>query len=456
MKRIILFCILSIFGNCLFSQSDLSKPEIKISFQKEIILEEELNGPTIYFAKIDSHLLLYDAHVSERKLICLDVFSGKTEWEIDKPVFNFFIYENKLVIDFDSYIALYKIETGEEIWRTNSGSIAYNNKLAEKVSKNLLIDYEGKKTILNLETQTIDTVSTNIVSAHYFKVIGEKTEEFIIGIQNTYKTQHELLSFIIVEDLQGLKRDYVGSINKELRIFYLDTYNEKGVKINSEQWDMDETRSEHSSVDLFNGYPEPQKLDYSVHFVNGKLFLYEDYTIYRWSWGRGSNRINCIDWQTGSIKYQKWGHAPSDKLYLTANKFHFFDYTILYADNIMNFQDGNGKFWNINEETGEILDSLKMQNTLFRNYDEKHMVAFTYERKLVKEQEYTNAIEMRLWNTEENTFSKTFRFDYNKDYPYEPKVFPDLGLIVLSVYKESINRSVIHVYNVNHSRLKED
>jgi hypothetical protein len=250
------------------------------------------------------------------------------------------------------------------------------------------------------------------------------------------------------ESNDGMERDYIWSLDKKKRKFYLDVYDEKGVKLNSDFWYMDEDTSEHTSIDYFSGYPEPEKLSHSVHVLNNKLFLYENYVNYRWSWGRGSNRLHCIDLNTGKVKYEKWGHAPSDTIAYPSNKFHFFDHNMLYADNIMHFQDGNGKFWNFDEDKGAVTDSLRMENTLFRNYDKNHLLAFTYERNLIGESEYTNAIEMRLWDIKKQAFSKAFRFDYVDGYPYDPTVFPDLGLIVFSVQMEATKKSVQHIYKL--------
>lgn len=445
MKKVIILCSMFLMGHVvLFAQTD----GLDIAFKHEISLKENLNGPTIYFAQIDNHVLIYDAHVSNRTLVCVNAETGKKEWVIEKLVHNFYIYEKNIVVEFSNYIAVHDLKTGAQIWRTDSGSIDYKNLLASEVSEQLLINYHGKKSILNLKTHKIDSSQNNLIPAQYFKVDAEKVNEFVIGVQNEYQTKHDIISFVKVESFDGLVRDYIWSLNKKKRIFYIDIYNKKGTKIKSDSWYMDEDTTAHTSVDYFSGYPEPEKLSYSVHVLNNKLFLYENYVNYRWSWGRGSNRLHCIDIDEGTLLYEKWGHAPSDTVEYPSNKFHFFDQTILYANNTMNFQDGDGKFWNFDEMKGRVLDSLNMENTLFRNYDQNNLLAFTYERKLIGESEYTNAVEMRLYNIKKHTFSKTFRFEYVDGYPYDPTVFPELGLIVFSVFQEDEKRSVQHVYKL--------
>jgi hypothetical protein len=104
----------------------------------------------------------------------------------------------------------------------------------------------------------------------------------------------------------------------------------------------------------------------------------------------------------------------------------------MYADNIMHFQEGNGGYWMVNEDSGEIIDSLQTENTLFRNYDESHLLGFSYEsNQLGETSSYNYALEIRLWNSIANTFSKSFRFDFGQDYPYEPTVYMDLVLIFI-------------------------
>jgi hypothetical protein len=132
MKKVLLICLVSILGNAVFGQAD----GLDIVLQHEISLEEDLNGPTAYFAHIDNHLLMYDAHVSNRTLICVDGVTGEKEWSIDEKVHDFFIHDKDIVVEFFNYIAVYDVKTGKQVWRIDSGSVDNKYELASCVSEN--------------------------------------------------------------------------------------------------------------------------------------------------------------------------------------------------------------------------------------------------------------------------------------------------------------------------------
>ena len=424
-------------------KTDSTRGEINISLEKEILTSLEASLGTISIAKIDSFLILHDSHVSDRKLICIDYTSGKEHWKIETDVHRFYIYKDKVIINFDKDIAAYQVETGEELWRIKSVYISYNNPNASNVSENLLAYHNDKKVILNLETQSLESFKEGIVETHHFQLNANQVIKSRIGVKNTYNYKGKLLAVIIINDSLGMQRDYVWSLDEETRKYYLKGFDSNKQVISDSSWKMDEGK--RLAKDFFNGNPEPEKLESSVFFIDGRLFLFENYVLYRWSWNRGNNRISSIDWKTGEIVYQKWGQAPEETEF---NTFQFFDNVILYSDNVMHFQNGDGSFCKFDSQNGEFLDSLPQKTTLFTDYNENHLLGFSYERKQVIESKYTNAIEMKLWNIDNNTFSETFRFDYNKDYPYKAIVFSKEGLVIIYFYLEAKNKNMLRCYRI--------
>lgn len=448
-KKLLLICIITILCfniNCQYAQNGSQAKmtnNINITFEKEILTSLEASLGTVNSAKIGPYLILHDSHVSARKLICIEYSTGKELWKIEPDVHRFYIYNDIVIIDFNEYIAAYQVKTGSELWRLDSVNISYNYPEGAAVTGKLLANYKGKQVILDLETQSVKSFSQGVVGAYRFQLDGDQVVRSRIGTENNYDYKGNLLAVVIVSDSQGIRRDYVWSLDEHTRQFFLTGFDTDGKKFNNCSWKMDE--GERLPQDAFSGNPEPDKLVNSVFFVDGRLFLFENYINYRWSWNRGSNRINCIDWKTGILKYQKWGQNPKGKEF---NTFQFFDNTILYSDNVMHFQDGDGKFSKFDGQKGKVLDSLPQKATLFRNYSKDYLLGFSYERKHIKESEYTNAVEMKLWNRHSNKFSKTFRFEYNKDYPYEPVVFSEDGLVILYYYLKDKNRSMLRCYRV--------
>jgi hypothetical protein len=251
------------------------------------------------------------------------------------------------------------------------------------------------------------------------------------------------LTIAIVKDSLGKRRDFIWSLNEKKRQFKLTTSDSSGQKLNEQSWPMDEDK--RLPEDAFNGNPEPNKLESSVYFVDGQLYFFENYVNYRWSWNRGNNRLTCVNWETGKINNQIWGQSPKQPDF---NTFLFFDHLILYSNHIMHFQDGDGSFYCFDAKKGIVLDSLTQKVTLFRNYGSEHLLGLSYKRKQIKEQGYANAVEMKLWNHLSNRFSETYRFDFGKNYPYEPFVFPEVGLVILYYYVKEKKSSLLQCYRI--------
>ncbi len=426
------------------NKTQTKPPEkMEIIFEKEILTDIEASLGTMSMAKIGDYLILHDSHVSDRKLVCIEYSTGKEIWKIENGVHRFYVYNDNVIIEFNNYIALHNVKSGKEIWRKESVSISYNYHKSDIVTNNILANHNGEKVVFDLETQTVKLYDKGIIGAYYFQFDEQNVKKSLIGTENYYNCENKLLSIIIVNDDNDERRDYVWSLDEQKREFNLSCFDSERKKINEHFWKMDE--GEQLPKNMFDGNPEPDKLSGSMYFIEDKLFLFENYVNYRWSWNRGTNRISCIDWKTGNIKYQKWGQAPGEKEFKT---FLFFDNTILYSDNIMHFQDGDGRFSKFDFLKGKVLDSLPQKATLFKNYNKDYLLGFSYERKHIKEKEYTNAVEMKFWNMHTNIFSDTYRFDFKSYYPFEPFVFSDDGLVILYFYLKDKKRSTLKCYRV--------
>lgn len=450
-KNILLYTILiSACFACSAQNNDnkeTPKSEISIELEKEILTSLEASLGTMNMVKVGDYLILHDSHVSDRKIACINYISGTETWSIETGVDRFFVYKDELVLDFDTYTAGYDVATGDQIWKIENVCLSYLIPNGAEVNRNLLVHHNGQEALFNIETKEIKTFERGkVVEAYYFTSNEGNVKKYCIGTENKYKYIGAFLGVAIVDFPNSKRIDYVWTLDEENREFHLLAYDENNIEVSSHTWKMDE--GERLPEDFFNGNPEPEKLSSSIEFVGDKLFFFENYVNYRWSWNRGTNRITCVDPASGELEYQLWGQKPGDSEYYS---FVFFNNTILYTNNTMHFQDGDGKFYKFDLHKGKVLDSLPQQATLFRQFDNNKLLGFSYDRDYIEESEYTNAVEMKLWNIENNTFSKSFRFEYNQDYPHYPFVFGKDGLVVIYFYLEDIDKSMLHCY-----KLKEE
>ncbi len=183
----------------------------------------------------------------------------------------------------------------------------------------------------------------------------------------------------------------------------------------------------------FNGNPEPDKLAASLEIVNGKLYLYENYTIYRWSWARGSNRLTNIDYEQMKIKNQVWGQKTHKDTYWG---FIFFKHSLFLANGIMHFQDQPNDFKLI--DTTKVtfpnvinVGKLSKKCTGIIELNKNQYVCYTYQPKQVKPKKYHYRINFSLFNKTNQNFSNEFKLDFKKTYPGQLFYEADSQLIVI-------------------------
>jgi hypothetical protein len=130
------------------------------------------------------------------------------------------------------------------------------------------------------------------------------------------RTGSRLLSRFMVVSLSG-KSSYFDwqLVGSDL---ILRRYTEQQQPDGELRWQVPKLPETDSKDAAFTGNPDPEKLQASVHVSGGRLFLYEDYSNYRWSWGRGSNRITLLQpGPTGAmtIRFQDWGQKQDKDPY---------------------------------------------------------------------------------------------------------------------------------------------
>ena len=441
---IIIFGIFSVgFICCQVNKSKNETSEtIEITYEKKIPISLEGSLGTLHLSRSDQYLILHDSHVSSRNLTCVDYTTGKELWKLDSTVFRYYMYQNNVVVDHDSYLSIYEVATGKKLQTIQNVFISYQHIIGKELNDKILVNDLTKAAILDLRTGNLVETNIDVIGAYDFKENKKGAVKSFTGIENNFTFEGSLLSAVVFED-ESNSIKFIWSMDEE-RKYHLNSFDTSGNKLKHNSWSMDE--GEQKTYDGFNGHPESDKLDASIYFIDGHIFLFENYVNYRWSWGYGNNRITCIEPTSGEILYQRWGQSPNDSLYHT---FHFFDNSILYGNSVMHFQNGYGKYNQFDYKNNLVKDSLDRRLTLMYDFNSRYFLAMNYERKLVKEDIYTNAVEMGLWNQNSNQFSDFFRFDYKEEYPFEPLGVFDDGLVVLYYYDNKKNQAVLDCYSVS-------
>lgn len=445
-----LFLLLILITGCSTGKppvTELKQPQkmlikdYKVEFEKIINTDFTASG-TLRIEKKDNYLILFDGHVSSLKLACLDYTTGKEIWKASEPVWRYYFKDGALVMQYDNGIEMVEIASGKSMFKLNDCKIRWTHPEGNELADQICVVYKENDAVLDLKKMEI---ASNNLKARYASFTYQKTNltkgGFVTEFDNIGK---DFLTANVIEDEAGNQLIFIWSLNDSTRTFHLKIYNKTHQKIKEYHWGISPNKYAEDHDAYFTGLPEPEKLEPSTYVIENDLFIFENYTRYRWSWGQGNNRLTCINLKTLEMKYQIWGQGPTDKEFHT---FLFFDDLILYSNNVMHFQMGDGIYNHFNKEDGKVLDSLEQRYTLFENYSPGVLLGFNYERKQIKGDEYTNKVSVTAWDHISNECSNSFQFDFADHFPYEPYVADD-GRIIFTYYDDKLRKSVLYCCKV--------
>jgi hypothetical protein len=422
--------------------------EYTIQFDK-LIETNFTASSTLYVHKKGDYLILYDAHVDAFRLACIAYSTGKEIWKVPYDVRGYWFYEDKLLIEGHNSLEMLEIATGRSIWKTENCVMHYFFGKAILLEDEVSVVHNDQDAILNLKTNSISSIGAKFIPATLYKqYMNQAMTQKGVVLKNDNGLGEGFYQVAVVEDRETAKDTYIWTLNTESRIFTLSIYGHNHVLFKKHTWTIPENNYTEAHDRAFSGLPEPEKLHGEVHCIGDQIFFYESYENYRWSWGRGCNRLTAIDIATHEIKYQVWGQTPDEKKF---QGFHFFNDIILQSDGIMHFQDEPGTFSRFDMKTGKVLDSLSQRFTLFKDYTPGILMGFNYERKQVKDTEYTNKVSITAWDHQKNEYSKTFDFDFKEEYPYDPDVFDD-GTIIFNYYDKKLGKDVLYCCKIKLSQ----
>jgi hypothetical protein len=450
MKKKILpgFLLLSFLGSCSTGKSRLSDKndlfnhvkDYSIRFDKIIETNFTASG-TLHIQKKGDLLIMYDSHVSDFRLAAIEYSTGKEIWTVPYEVRGYWYFEDKILVEGNNSLEMITTKTGESYWKMDECVMRFQYGNGTDLGNQVLVVYHEKDAILDLTTRAISNEGENITGGFLFKqdMEGSINKKGIV-VKNKYSSGNQFCKIMVVEDRETAQDTYVWKLDAKTRTFTLTVFGHNDVVFKEHNWTIPENIYTDNYDVVFSGLPEPEKLSASIHCTNDLLFLYESYENYRWSWGKGCNRITAVDLNTYEIKYQVWGMGPTDKHF---QGFHFFNDQILVSNGVMHFQEEPATFHQFDDQNGKLLDSLPKRFTRFEDFAPGILIGFVYERKQVKDTEYTNKVFITAWDYQKNEFSPTYDFDFQEQFPYEPYVNAD-GSIIFHYYDHELRKDILY------------
>src|SRR5687767_10465723 len=80
-----------------------------IVYEKTIPTSLEASMGTLHIRKRGDYMIMYDSHVSELKLVCMQYSTGKELWEVPFEVREFYFKDGNLVVQGNEHIEVFEI-----------------------------------------------------------------------------------------------------------------------------------------------------------------------------------------------------------------------------------------------------------------------------------------------------------------------------------------------------------
>lgn len=304
----------------------------------------------VHFGALDhafsgDQLLLHSTHVSARRLTAIHTKTAKVSWThpAGTKIDQFTSYKSLVVASYvmGGLVALDR-DTGETRWELKEHSLIYGTPAAITGLSNDQLGVLGPKGAVFVDINTgkvSSAVSGTVVpkmtampafkrsAAGQFSAVGVR---FAAPPASVVKGQRIMSRFAVVDG--ATTQVYTLVVDDKARTLTLALDGSKpGTSLS---WNIP---SVTGSVDVFNGDPEPMKLSVSVGLLAGRLYLYEYYDGYRWSWGVGSNRLSQLKANLRGFDTQLWGQKNAKAPF---KRYHFIGERLLIGAGILHQQHG--------------------------------------------------------------------------------------------------------------------
>jgi hypothetical protein len=451
----VLIIALGIFMQCSFSSPANEDPvvndtipqelSIVVKFEKLIQTSHDASNYTLSLKKQGDYLVLHDSHVDSRNLSCVRYSTGEELWKIADNVDRFFFFGNAVVVQFMDHVELREIVTGKITWKAESTRIDFAYGEERQLPSEVEAICNGKNCVLDMKSGQTKTRLEKMIPAILHRITDPtRPDRSSTMIEDHFGTGDDLREAVIVQNRESYQKTFIWTLDEKKRTFRVDAYSMQHEKLKDFTWTMPVSFYNDTFRQGFCGLPEPSKLSTSAYVIGDYLFFYEDYSRYRWSWGRGTNRVTCFDWTKNEMIYQVWGQSPED---LLARKpfsgFYFFINCMLRSDGMMHFQMEPNGFSEFDFEKNASGDTLKKRFNLLYDYKDPYLAGFVY-----LQDSLNMRVNVNFSNYKTGSLSETSILEFGKQYPVEPEIIPDDDLIIFNYYDNKTAKSVLYCCRV--------
>lgn len=405
-------------------------------------------------------MVVLGTHVSSRTLVAYDRKHWKLAWRYPGKVEAFVLCDKLVVVsDLKQRVVALDLATGKKRWSVAGYYLAPYQRRAlhpdARTNDTKLLLSGGQHALVDVRTGRIVLRAPKILAIPRYRrgAMGLQGYAYRLPPKQTLAPKGtRLLALVQVETPQGkVEGIYAWSLAGRRFALSKHGHNARLKQLSRVQWSMPKL----AGSGAFNGAPEPEKLATEVGVIGDQLLLYENYVNYRWSWGRGVNRLTGLSTPQASIAFQLWGQRDIGK---TAGTYRGF---VLHPNAVF-VTTGSTLHW---QQPMAALGRLRLEQPLKPAHGlvgasqlvplgKCHLlsplttgkrVCLRYDRRQVAPKKYRSAIELRLLAGDK--LSPAVRRDFGR---WDPDAFhTDGGLIIIpSLLAKDRKRCRIEVFSL--------
>lgn len=264
-------------------------------------------------------MVVLGTHVSSRTIAAYDRRTWKLAWRYPGKV-EAFVLCGKLVVvsDLKQRVVGLDLATGKKRWTVAGYYLApYQRRTLHPNSRTrdrkLLLTGGGKHALVDVRTGRIVLRAPKILAIPRYRrgTIGLQGYTYRLPAKKPLASKGtRLLALLQLETPRGkIEGIYAWSLTGRRFALSQHGHDAQLKELARVQWTMPKLAGSGAE----SGAPEPEKLATEVGLIGDQLLLYENYVNYRWSWGRGVNRLTGLSMPQASIAFQLWGQQKIGK-----------------------------------------------------------------------------------------------------------------------------------------------
>jgi hypothetical protein len=352
-------------------------------------------------------LVVLATHVSLRRLVVFNRGDGTVRWHYPGKAWQVHFYGAWIIVDdVSAGIVALERRTGRRLWSVPAVQLEGRH----RVLRNRLVRVYGAYVgILDLTTGKVVTRSKDLITI----------DRYDVGVNRQLRfTGHEARAWPGA-DRHGRVLGVFRLLDQASSRFFLWTLSGAIFAVTEFDQALQPTRrvirwslpQSRNRDDLFESTPSPNKLAHRLLLVEGKLLAFEHYNVYRWSWGRGTNRLVALDLAQMKIAGERWFRREHKQPHREPR---FFAQAIFGRTNTGHPQESPGSYRLLslaqvvrpqkNKPWDAGLD-LRSAWTDLRRLGSERFLLYRYESKQVQPKVYRRTVTLRAWQARADVYS---------------------------------------------------